>query len=44
MKAIGLLKDDTDLDDMIQRSYKFFADVPESCQINGENFTTLNKE
>lgn len=30
MKAIGLLKDDTDLDDMIQRSYRFFDDFPKS--------------
>ena len=44
MKAIGLLKDDTDLDNMIQRSYRFFDDVPESYQIHGENFISVNKE
>lgn len=44
MKAIGLLKDDTDLDDMIQRSYRLFYDVPERYQIHGENFISVNKE
>lgn len=44
MKAIGLLKDSTDVDAMIQRSYRFFDDVPESYQIQGENFIPVNKE
>ncbi|MBQ8349897.1 MAG: hypothetical protein IJY19_09715 [Ruminococcus sp.] len=44
MKAIGLLKDSTDVDAMIQRSYKFFDDVPDSYQIQGEDFIPVNKE
>lgn len=44
MKAIGLLKDGTNVDAMIQRSYRFFDDVPESYQIQGGNFIPVNKE
>lgn len=44
MKEIGLLKDGKDVEAMIQHSYRFFDDVPESYQIQRENFIPVNKE
>ena len=43
LKTIGLLKDSTDTDALIARSFKFFDDVPDTYQIDGDTFTPVKK-
>lgn len=35
---IGILKPETDIEAMLQRSFKFFEDVPDSYSVNGDSF------
>lgn len=44
MKQMGLLKESTDIEKMIERSYKFFDDVPDSYSINEDNFTPVDSK
>ncbi|MBQ6042079.1 MAG: ABC transporter substrate-binding protein [Oscillospiraceae bacterium] len=41
LKTIGLLKDATDVDALIARSFKFFDDVPDTYKIEGDTFTPV---
>ena len=43
LKTIGLLKDTTDTDALIARSFKFFDGVPDTYTVDGENFTPVEK-
>lgn len=38
LHEIGILKHETDVDAMIERSFKFFDDVPDSYTVNGDRF------
>lgn len=41
LQAIGVLKESTDLDALIERSFVFFDDVPDSYTIEGEKFVPV---
>lgn len=38
---IGILKADTDVNAMVERSFKFFDDVPDSYTVNGDRFDAV---
>lgn len=44
LKTIGLMKDSTDVDALIARSYKFFDDVPDTYKVEGDKFIEVKKE
>lgn len=41
LHEIGILKPETDVDAMIERSFKFFDDVPDSYTVNGDRFDAV---
>lgn len=41
LKKIGILKETTDLDSMIKRSFQFFDDVPDSYTIENDQFIAV---
>lgn len=44
LKTIGLMKDSTDIDALIARSFKFFDDVPDTYKIEGDSFTPVKAQ
>ena len=43
LKEIHMLKDTTDENALIERSFRFFENVPDSYQVSGDTFTPVNK-
>lgn len=41
LQTIGVLKSDTDIDALIERSFKYFDGVPDSYDVNGDDFTEV---
>lgn len=41
LKEIGILKETTDVNAMIERSFRFFDDVPDSYTLDGDTFTSV---
>lgn len=44
LKTIGVLKESTDTDAMIERSFKRFDGVPDSYAVDGDSFTEINAD
>ncbi|MCM1523163.1 MAG: ABC transporter substrate-binding protein [Ruminococcus sp.] len=43
LHKIGVLKADTDVDALIERSFKYFDNVPDSYDVNGDDFTEVTE-
>lgn len=43
LQTIGVLKSDTDIDALIDRSFKYFDNVPDSYDVNGDDFTKVTE-
>lgn len=43
LQTIGVLKSDTDIDALIARSFKYFDRVPDSYDVNGDDFTEVTE-
>lgn len=43
LQTIGVLKSDTDIDALLYRSFKYFDNVPDSYEINGDSFIEVTE-
>lgn len=43
LQTIGVLRADTDIDALIERSFKYFDNVPDSYDVNGDDFTEVTE-
>ena len=41
LQTIGVLKSNTDIDALIDRSFKYFDNVPDSYDVSGDDFTEV---
>lgn len=44
LKKIGILKESTDVNAMVERSFKFFDNVPDSYKLDGEQFIGVDTD
>ena len=43
LQTIGVLRSDTDIDALIERSFKYFDNIPDSYDVSGDNFTEVTE-
>lgn len=44
LQKIGVLRAETNVDEMIKRSFKFFDNVPDSYTVSGDDFVPVNAD